>query len=142
MFQFFQNQDARALADDEAVAAGIPGTRRAMRLVVALDSARMAAKPPILIGVTAASAPPQIMTSASSRWMMRKESPMLWALLVQAVAVAEFGPLAPVRIETQPEARLTIVAGMKNGEMRPGPPSSSFLCSRSITSNPPMPLPM
>ena len=40
---------------------------------------------------------------------------MEWALVVQAVAVAEFGPFAPVRIETQPEARLTIVAGMKNG---------------------------
>ena len=33
-----------------------------------------------------------------------------------------------------------IAAGMKNGEMRPGPPCSSFECSRSITSNPPMPL--
>ena len=33
-----------------------------------------------------------------------------------------------------------IAAGMKNGEMRPGPPCSSFECSRSITSNPPIPL--
>ena len=74
----------------------------------------------MLMGVTAASAPPQIITSASSRWMMRKESPMVCALVVQAVAVAEFGPFAPVRIDTQPEARLTMVAGMKNGEMRPG----------------------
>ena len=31
---------------------------------------------------------------------MRKESPIEWALVVQAVAEAEFGPLAPVRIET------------------------------------------
>ena len=44
--------------------------------------------------------PPQIMTSASPRWMMRKESPIACAPVVQAVAVAEFGPLAPVRIET------------------------------------------
>ena len=35
-----------------------------------------------------------------------------------------------------------MVAGMKNGEMRRGPFSSRFRCSRSITSNPPMPLPM
>ncbi len=35
-----------------------------------------------------------------------------------------------------------MVAGMKNGEMRLGPFSSSVRCSRSITSNPPMPLPM
>ena len=27
-----------------------------------------------------------------------------------------------------PEARLTIAAGMKNGEMRPGPPCSSLEC--------------
>ena len=33
-----------------------------------------------------------------------------------------------------------IAAGMKNGEMRPGPPCRSFECSRSITSNPPIPL--
>jgi hypothetical protein len=31
---------------------------------------------------------------------------------------------------------------MKNGEMRRGPCSSSVWCSRSITSNPPIPLPM
>ena len=35
-----------------------------------------------------------------------------------------------------------MVAGMKNGEMRRGPFSSRILCSRSITSNPPMPLPI
>ena len=35
--------------------------------------------------------------------------------------MAEFGPLAPVRIETQPEARLTIAAGMKNGLILRGP---------------------
>ncbi|MND06507.1 hypothetical protein D3C83_279250 [compost metagenome] len=35
-----------------------------------------------------------------------------------------------------------MAAGIKNGEMRPGPPCSSFECSRSMTSNPPMPLPM
>jgi hypothetical protein len=64
------------------------------------------------------------------------------ALVVQAVAVAEFGPFAPVRMETWPDAKLTIVAGMKKGEMRDGPFSSRILCSRSITSNPPMPLPM
>ena len=29
--------------------------------------------------------------------------------------------------------------GMKNGEMRRGPPSSSALCSRSMVVNPPMP---
>jgi len=67
---------------------------------------------------------------------------MQWALVVHAVAVAEFGPLAPVRIETLPEARLIIVAGMKNGDMRSGPFSSSTRCSRSMTSNAPMPLPM
>ena len=82
------------------------------------------------------------MTSASPRWISRKESPSAWAPLVQAVAVAEFGPLAPARIETQPEARLTIAEGMKNGLTRRGPPFISSVCSRSIVANPPMPLPM
>jgi hypothetical protein len=65
------------------------------------------------------------MTSASPRWIILNESPMECALDVQAVAVAEFGPFAPVRMETYPEARLMMVAGMKNGEMRLGPFSSS-----------------
>ena len=57
----------------------------------------------------------------------------------QAVHVAEFGPFAPNRMETCPAARLIMAAGMKNGEIRRGPPSSSALCSRSIVLNPPMP---
>ena len=60
----------------------------------------MAANPPTPSGVMQASVPPQIITSASSCWMMRNESPIECALVVQAVAVAEFGPFAPVRIET------------------------------------------
>ena len=56
--------------------------------------------------------------------------------------VAEFGPFAPVRIETQPEARLTIVAGMKNGLTRLGPLFSRVSCSRSMVAKPPIPEPM
>ena len=47
------------------------------------------------------------------------------ALVVQAVAVASFGPLAPNLIETWPAARLTMAAGMKKGEILRGPPSMS-----------------
>ena len=64
---------------------------------------------------------------------------MAWAEAEQAVQVAELGPLAPKRMETWPAARLMMAAGMKNGEIRRGPPSSSALCSRSIVVNPPMP---
>src|SRR5260370_15562082 len=107
-----------------------------------VESARMAANPPMPMGVMAASEPPAIITSASWCWMMRKESPMEWALVVQAVAVASFGPLAPNLMETWPAARLTMAAGMKKGEILRGPPSISAVCSRSITSNPPMPEPI
>src|ERR1019366_4090650 len=107
-----------------------------------VERARMAANPPTPMGVMAASAPPAIITSASQCWMMRKESPMEWALVVQAVAVASFGPLAPNLMETCPAARLTMEAGIKKGEILRGPPSSSAVCSRSITSNPPMPEPI
>ena len=60
-----------------------------------VESARMEQNPPTPRGVMAASLPPAIITSASPRWMSRKESPIAWALVVQAVQVAEFGPLAP-----------------------------------------------
>src|ERR1700678_827094 len=43
---------------------------------------------------------------------------------------------------TWPAARFTIVPGIKNGEILRGPPCSMALCSRSITSNPPIPEPM
>src|SRR5580700_1317981 len=90
----------------------------------------------------AASEPPAIITSASLCWMMRKESPMECALVVQAVAVASFGPLAPSRIETWPAARLIMAAGIKKGEILRGPPSNRAVCSRSMISNPPIPEPM
>ena len=102
----------------------------------------MAANPPTPIGVMAASLPPAIITSASQRAMILKLSPMEWALEVQAVAVASFGPLAPYRMLTCPAARLTMEAGIKNGEILRGPPCSSAECSRSMTSKPPMPEPM
>src|ERR1700689_1092577 len=43
---------------------------------------------------------------------------------------------------TWPAARFTMVPGIKNGEILRGPPWSMALCSRSITSNPPIPEPM
>ena len=48
----------------------------------------MLAKPPIAIGVTVASAPPQSITSASPYWMVRKASPIACALVAQADTVA------------------------------------------------------
>ena len=55
----------------------------------------MAANPPTDMDVTAASAPPAIITSVSPCRIMRTESPMALALVAQAVAVAEMGPRAP-----------------------------------------------
>ena len=63
-------------------------------------------------------------------------------LVVQAVQVASFGPLAWCRILTCPAARFTIAEGIKNGDILRGPPLSRFECSRSMTSNPPIPEPM
>src|SRR5258706_7116104 len=45
-------------------------------------------------------------------------------------------------METCPAARLMMDAGIKKGEILRGPPSISAVCSRSITSNPPMPDPI
>src|SRR5262245_19630257 len=104
-----------------------------------VDSARSAPKPPMPIGVIAASDPPASITSASPRRMISKASPMAWADAEQAVQVAEFGPRAPKRIDTCPAARLMIADGMKKGEILRGPPSSRARCSRSMVVNPPMP---
>ncbi len=50
--------------------------------------------------LTADSAPPATMTSASPHWMMRAASPMAWAPVEQAVTTALFGPRSPCRIDT------------------------------------------
>src|SRR3954467_1764059 len=104
-----------------------------------VESARSAPKPPMPIGVIAASDPPAIITSAAPRRMISKASPSACAAAAQAVQVAEFGPLAPKRIDTWPAARLMMADGMKNGEILRGPPSSSALCSRSMVVTPPIP---
>ena len=94
---FLEHQNAGAFADDEAVAvAGPRGGRRAAGSSIALRKRAHGGESADAHGRDAASVPPQIITSASPRWMMRKESPMECALVVQAVAVAELGPLAPI----------------------------------------------
>ena len=78
-------------------------------------------KPAMVSGMMMASEPPAIITSASPRWMIFVASPMAWLPVAQAVTTAEFGPLAPKRIEITPEAMLTISIGMKKGDTRSGP---------------------
>ena len=56
------------------------------------DSAFMFAKPPIAIGVTVASEPPVIMTSASPYWIVRNASPIACALVAQAETSRSSGP--------------------------------------------------
>ena len=41
-----------------------------------------------------------------------------------------------------PAAMFTIAAGIKKGDILRGPPCSRLVCSRSMTSNPPIPEPM
>src|SRR6188472_246519 len=70
-----------------------------------VDMARIAANPPTLMGVIAASDPPAIIASASPRRMISDDSPIACADAEHAVHVARFGPLAPKRIDTWPDAR-------------------------------------
>ena len=74
--------------------------------------------------------------------MISNDSPMACADAEQAVQVARFGPLAPKRIDTWPDARLMIAEGMKNGRDLARPALEQRLCSRSMVLNPPMPEPM
>jgi len=86
-----------------------------------VDIAFIEQKPAMVSGTTMASAPPAIITSASPRWIRRKASPSAWLPVAQAVTTAEFGPLAPKRIETSPAAMFTMSIGMKKGDTRSGP---------------------
>ena len=76
-------------------------------------------------GVTPASVPPAIITSAAPRRMTAAASPMPWLPDAQAVTTHELGPRRPSCIETWPADMFTIVIGIISGEARSGPRSSS-----------------
>ena len=99
-------------------------------------------KPARLSGVRAASLPPQIMATASSRWMARNASPIACPPVAHADTIERFGPLAPWAMLTAPEAMLTMIIVAKKGLTRPGPRSSSTRCCSSQVAAPPIPDPM
>ena len=94
------------------------------------------------IGVSAASLPPAIITSASPYCTARRDSPIEWAALAQAVATAKFGPLMPKMADTWPLAEFTISLGIVNGETLSIPLVSSRSCWASNSARPPMPEPI
>ena len=59
-----------------------------------------------------------------------------------AVTIGMAGPLQPKRMAIMLEAMLAIIIGIKNGETRRGPRSSSFWCSAMNVAMPPMPVPI
>ncbi len=67
MLQLLENQNAGAFAHHETVALRVPrAAKPSPGSSLRCESARMAANPPMPMGVMQASAPPQIITSASS----------------------------------------------------------------------------
>jgi hypothetical protein len=98
--------------------------------------------PAMVSGTIMASAPPAIITSASSRWMRRNASPIAWLPVAHAVTTEELGPFAPKRIDTRPDAMLMMSIGMTKGDTRSGPfVSRTFSPSRRVVI-PPMPEPI
>ncbi len=93
-------------------------------------------------GVTPASVPPAIITSAAPRRMTAAASPMPWLPDAQAVTTHELGPRSPSCIETCPADMLTIVIGIISGEARSGPRSSSSVWLVSKVSLDPLPVEM
>ncbi len=68
--------------------------------------------------LTAPSAPPATITSASPSAISRAASPMAWTPVAQAVTAEWLGPLKPYLMETWPEPRLMSAEGMKKGDRR------------------------
>ncbi len=89
------------------------------------ESARIAPKPAMPTSVTAASVPPQNMTSARPSLIASAPSPIAMFEAAQAVHWALSGPRVPSSIETQPAPRFGMIAGIENGFTRSGPRSRS-----------------
>ena len=99
-------------------------------------------KPAMVSGMMMASAPPAIITSASPRWMI------LHRVADGVVAGGAGGDhrrsSAPWRRSASrpgPDAMLMMSIGMKKGETRSGPFSSSVLCLSRMVLMPPIPEP-
>ena len=93
--QLFQNQNAGAFAHHESVPLLVPGPRRPLRFVVARRKSahrRKTADAHRRDAGLASAADHHIGVAVLNQL---KESPIECALVVQAVAVAEFGPFAP-----------------------------------------------
>ena len=104
-----------------------------------VDSAFIAANPPMPSGVMAASAPPAIIASVSPRgWT---STPRRWRARWSSTRTpaTSSGPWRRTRMVISPGAMLMIIWRMKNGERRSKPFSSAFLCCSSSEPSPPMP---
>jgi hypothetical protein len=85
------------------------------------ESARIAPKPAIPTSHTAASVPPQSITSARPSRISSAPSPMAMFEAAHAVHSESSGPRVPSSIETQPAPRFGMIAGIENGLTRSGP---------------------
>src|SRR5258708_25450623 len=93
-------------------------------------------------GVRPFSEPPAIMALASPRRIVSQASPMLLLLVAQAETVAQFGPFAPVKIDTMAGAELTIDMVGKYGLIRSGPFWKRIWNCSWYVARPPTPLPL
>ncbi len=71
--------------------------------------------------LTAASVPPQSITSARPSLIESRPSPIAMFDAAQAVHCALSGPRVPSMIETQPAPRFGMIDGIANGLTRSGP---------------------
>jgi hypothetical protein len=70
---------------------------------------------------TAASVPPQSMTSARPSLIESSPSPIAMFEAAHAVHCADSGPRVPSMIETHPAPRFGMIDGIANGFTRSGP---------------------
>ena len=90
--------------------------------------------------VSAASAPPVTMTSASPYWIVRREEPIEWLAEAQAEATPQLGPPSPNAMAMWPAAAFSIILGTKKGLVLVGPFSLKRVCCSWSSWRPPMPL--
>ena len=106
-----------------------------------LDNAVMLLKPAMAVGVSGASAPPAMTTSARPSAIMRAAFPMAWVPAAQAVTVFSHGPCQPYFIEMAAAGAFAIIIGTRNGDTRRSPlPRRTSIWSSSVPM-PPTPVP-
>lgn len=116
MVSAFEDEDGRALAEDESVTVGVEGRQACSGRSVRVDRARIRAKHAAVARARPDSQPPVRTMSQAPLRSRSRATPMAVVPDAQALDTVKLGPRAPVSMATSPATMLGTLRGSASGE--------------------------